>query len=244
MPPADWVNDQLKSLGEEWTVSPEKPDIREAVPIRSYLSFDGGPRFAGSAGAAPGTVAPDGTNFQAGDPLGFNIHFKASGPNQIKLGNLAKVLLIEPDSEPATQKSAITLFLQEYSSEHRKWLKQNPKASEFPQTLMPGDAQFTTVLAWTGDPDKTRITTQDDLDKLRSGADVAFVMSVLPYPRSWSLAPSAPMRMASTTSSSPRCLAFLCWISRLRLSSPRLSDLDYLRRASRYISDSDRRDVY
>jgi hypothetical protein len=181
MPPAAWVNDQLKSLGEEWTVSPEKSNTTPTAPIRSYLIFEDNPRFAGSAGAVPGAVAIEGANYRVGDPLGFNVHYKANGPNEIQLIGGASMLLIEPDSTPETQKSAISFFLHESSSEHRKWLKENPKASVFRTTLMPGEAQFVTAFAWTGNPDKKWVTTEDDLDKLKTGAEIAIVMTVLSY---------------------------------------------------------------
>jgi hypothetical protein len=181
MPPADWVNGQLKSLGEEWTVLPEKSSLNATAPVRSYLTFEDNPRFAGSAGAAPGTAAAEGKNYQVGDPLGFNVHYKTSGPSEIQLGGGASILLIEPDFTLATQKSAISFFLQELSLERRTWIKENPKASEFQMTLMPGDAQFITAYAWTAGPDKKGLTTQEDLDKLKSGEEIAFVMTVLSY---------------------------------------------------------------
>lgn len=45
MPPANWVNGQLKGLGEGWTVSPEKSNLKATAPIRSYLIFEDNPRF-------------------------------------------------------------------------------------------------------------------------------------------------------------------------------------------------------
>lgn len=110
------------------------------------------------------------------------MHYKTKGPNEIQTGRIGNVLLMEPDFTPATQKSAISFFLKEFSLEHSKWLKEHPKVSEFQTTLEPGDARFITAFAWTGNPDTPWITTtQDDLDKLKSGAEIAFVITVLPY---------------------------------------------------------------
>jgi len=68
-PPADWTNRRLKDLGESWTVAEEIKPIANA-PVRSYVAFDGEPKFTGSS-----TSNTEGADFKPGDPLGFNVHF-------------------------------------------------------------------------------------------------------------------------------------------------------------------------
>jgi hypothetical protein len=169
MPPAGWMNQRLHDLGENWTVAKETHTIASASGARSYITLES-PVFAGGKA--------EGENFQPGEAFAFNVHFQVTGPNSVQSLGVEQVLLVEPDFSAETQKAAIASFLQEDEKE-RKQL-----GPPVPDTMMPGDRRFFSVVAKKGEmgPNGTFwIVDQDDLDKLKAGTEIAFFMTIIPY---------------------------------------------------------------
>jgi hypothetical protein len=121
----------------------------------------------------PGHLGAEGSNFQVGEYLAFNLYFKASGPNAIKILRMARLLYIEPDGKPETASVVIATFLAQ-TAEERKTVHQSPR------TLMPGQEDFFTAFALT-DSKQGRVVTQEDLDNLKSGTEVAFLIAEITY---------------------------------------------------------------
>jgi len=169
-PPADWTNQRLKDLGESWTVAEEIKTVPKPAQ-RSYLAFDGDPKFTGTSASNT-----EGVEFKPGDPLGFNVHFKATGPNSIQSGGEAFEGLLEPDFNPDTQKRIVGEFLTRLKEEEKRLSK--PAAP--PATMTPGDAVFDTAYVWTNMREH-RIAVQQDLDDLHGGKLIAFVISLITY---------------------------------------------------------------
>jgi hypothetical protein len=142
-------------------------------PVRTYLAFDGAPRFPEQKDEK-GQVSAD-QNFRVGNPLSFNYYFKVTGPNSIESRGAARELVLEPNFDHKTQLDMIADFKKKVNQER----KMHPFAGE-PETLMPGDSRWSTVYAW--DENKQyRLATRTDLDALRFGTQVVFVLVELPY---------------------------------------------------------------
>ena len=164
--PSEWINKRLHDLGELWTVSKEPPRQGPSIAPRSYIAFSSSPQFPGHLGA-------EGSNFQAGQLLGFNVHFKASGPNSVQLLETAHSLVIEPDAKPETQRAAVAVFMGQVRKERNTFHLR-------PSTMMPADDDFFTAFART-DTNQLRVVSQDDLAKLKAGTEVVFMLAELTY---------------------------------------------------------------
>ena len=138
------------------------------VSPRSYLTFSDIPKFTGRSESGV-----EGSQFQPGDPLGFNIHYIASGPNPVKFIGTANGLYLEPNTNSDTQKEMLANFTAEVSKERKT---NKPDFS----TMMPGDRRFITAVLFTGTP-RLIPATQEDLDDLRIGSKVAFIISEIIY---------------------------------------------------------------
>jgi hypothetical protein len=170
MPPDAWMNKRLQDLGESWTVSGEArlASSKSIIP-RSYVVFVGDPRFSGRS-----EISTEGNNFQPGDPLAFNIHYKNSGPNPVQLNYMERATFIEPDSSAESLKSAMTAFFEESNKE-----RHSPDFKENSQTLMKEEEQFTSAFVSTDQGHS--LATQQELDVLKAGTNVAVVMAVITY---------------------------------------------------------------
>jgi hypothetical protein len=167
-PPEEWMNRRLRELGESWTVSEDPFKRASSARQRSYATYVDIPRFTGSNPANS-----EGAPFQPGDPLGFNIHYKASGPNPIQVFGIALALYLEPNTDTETQKEMLATFTDEIGKERKS------QRSDF-STMSPGDTHFVTAYVFTGTPQK-RVTTSEDLEKLKIGTEIAFVISEITY---------------------------------------------------------------
>lgn len=170
MPPQAWMNQRLHDLGETWTVSKETSKAGGSVVPRSYITFNGTPIFTGSNPANP---EAEGSQFQVGDALGFNIDYKVSGPNQVEMFGIVKAVYIEPNSDSETQQAMLVKFTEELNKEEKVI---HPDFS----TKSPGDMGFVTAYVFTGTPQRP-VVTQGDLEKLRVGTEVAYVISEITY---------------------------------------------------------------
>jgi len=142
---------------------------------RSYLAISGVPAFAGR-----NPNLQEGSNFQAGDPLGFNLHYRATGPNAIYVGGSGMMVLLEPDDNPGTLKKAYQSFIERVAEDKKKTANQEKDQWRL---FIPGAAQFNSALAWDGPKEHptTHVVTQTELDNLKSGALVAVVIAVFDY---------------------------------------------------------------
>jgi hypothetical protein len=167
-PPQDWMNRRLQEMRESWTVAEDHPAKQQPAPTqRSYVLFDGAPRFTGS------TSKSEGGAFQAGDPFGFNVYYRAIGPNMIKIFGIGQAVFLEPDSALETQKS----MLSKYTALIAKEQKGTPV--DF-ATATPGDSRVFSALLLT-DPPQKPLVTQEVLENLRNGTEIAFVISEVLY---------------------------------------------------------------
>jgi hypothetical protein len=169
MPPDDWLNSRLHDLGQSWTVSGGTSKPRPQTEPRSYLAFLPPPAFGGRT-----TTGLEGSPIQPGDPLGFNVHFKATGPNPVEFIVAEKGLYLEPNVDLVTQNAMLAAFMKEVTKDRKS-------SSSPPHTLMPGDSQFISAFVITNVEGPSKVATQDDLDKLRQGEEFAFVIAELIY---------------------------------------------------------------
>lgn len=166
-PPAAWLNERLRQLNENWTVSDAVQPAATVSP-RSYVAFDGGPEIPPRNGSE---VPSD--SFAVGTALGFNVKFKATGPNPIQLIGTDLACELASDTSIETEKTLLTKF----NSKLRKERKTHPIA---PRTMTAGEEHFGSPMALT-ETSQVRIVTQDDLDKLRTGAEIAYVIGQITY---------------------------------------------------------------
>ncbi|MBB5066393.1 hypothetical protein [Granulicella mallensis] len=173
MPPAAWMKEKLHDLGENWTVSEEVS--RTAVPSpRSYIVLAGGPKFTG-----PNTAGIEGSDFIAGSAIAFNIHYKNTGPNSIQLVDQAAVAFLKDDYKPETQKAVLTQFAEEVKREKKAFNGPKPDASNV-HTVGAGTEEFITDSEWSDTWERIAFT-QDDLDALKTGTKIAFVLNEITY---------------------------------------------------------------
>jgi hypothetical protein len=175
-PPYDWVNTQLKQLGENWSVTAPPPTAGSVPPpARSYLAIDQVPIFAGA-----NVNGTEGSNFQVGDPLGFNVHYHATGPNAVYVGGSGMMTALEPDFQPTTLSNAYKHFQEEVAAEKQEAPKGVPKDWTL---FTPGMTRFLTAYAFEeaeGHRTQYRVS-QTDLDNLKLGTKIAVVMAFFDY---------------------------------------------------------------
>jgi len=162
------MNRRLHELGESWTVSEDPFKRVSTARPRSYLTFVDSPRFVGR-----NPTNSEGSQFEPGDPLGFNVHYRANGPNSVEVFSIANALYLEPNTGIETQKAMLAIFTEEVNKE-KKTLR--PDFS----TLSPGDTRFVTAQIFTGTPQRP-VATAEDLEKLKIGTQVAFVITEITY---------------------------------------------------------------
>jgi hypothetical protein len=180
--PSEWVNSELKQLGENWTVFNDQPQPSATkIASRSYLAYEGNPRFTGSVGYKPGDPILEGKDFQVGDPIGFNLSVKATGPEAVQVYARSTMLIMEPDVSPKSQEDAVEQFQKQIELDRKRILVENPAALKSPSTMVPGDAGFSTAMVLTDPPGMMTRATSNELDKLRAGAEIAFITSTVPY---------------------------------------------------------------
>jgi len=174
MPPEDWMNKRLGELGETWTISQSKPAVTAtAPPPRSYIVLDGNPRFTG-----PNAAGAEGADFVVGSQVAFNIHFKNTGPNSLELGEQAMAAYLKDDYAPKTQEALQAEFKNEVNRE--KQSKRPMSSLPHIYTMGPGTAEWFTAVSWTDTLERV-LFTQNDLDSLKTGGKIAFVIAEITY---------------------------------------------------------------
>jgi hypothetical protein len=162
-PPNDWMNNQLRQLGEEWPYVP--PRILTVVPVpRSFVVWADLPRFGGE---------------HEGDPLsdrhiiGFNLYYKQSGPNQVEVQRLVRRLYTKPDTSIKTQNDVINDFIAQEK------LATEPLP---PYTLMPNEnPHFVTAFATDDTGTKWRLPVPGELDDLKYGREIIYIVAMVIY---------------------------------------------------------------
>jgi len=162
--PPDWMNNQLRELGEQWSYVPIR--TRTVAPIpRSYVVWADPPIFAvGEHEGGPITV---------GHVIAFNLYFKGAGPNQVEIQRISKWLYIERDNSLETEKNVIEDF-----SRRQRLVNQRIE----PETLMPNEnPHFVSAFAYDDTGTIHRLATQDDLDDLGDGKEFIYVVALITY---------------------------------------------------------------
>jgi hypothetical protein len=149
------------------------PPPAAAPEMRSYIVFDGNMRF-GEKKDYKGQLIAD-QNLQVGDEFAFDFYFRATGPNPVDLYSVSRWLYVEPDFQDKTQRDMIATFKQRLSAERKKQIRK-PE----PSTFMPGERRFDTAYA-KSEPNEHRIVSHDDLNALRNGTEIAFVIVEVAY---------------------------------------------------------------
>jgi len=171
-PPQDWMKKRLLELGETWTIAAGTAPQMQTP--RSYLVLDGNPRFTG-----PNAGGTEGGDFVPGSQIAFNIHYKNSGPNALELGEQAMAAYLRDDIKPETEGKLVGEFTDEVEREKKMFGRPKSKALNV-HTMGAGTAEFFTANAWSQDLQRI-LFTQDDLDKLKTGEKVAYVMADVSY---------------------------------------------------------------
>ncbi|HZQ22630.1 MAG TPA: hypothetical protein VFA89_07495 [Terriglobales bacterium] len=108
--------------------------------------------------------------FQEGDVFAVNVNFKQSGPRPVELLDTSAALYIKPDAERTTQVALMNDFMGELRKEEKLTGRGGPS------TLEVGEHRFGTAF----EPSKRRVI-QADLDKLKLGEKIVFVMAQITY---------------------------------------------------------------
>jgi hypothetical protein len=146
---------------------------RMAPPARIYMVFDGPPRF-GERRDEKGLLLPD-QNLQPGDPLGFDYSFKVNGTAPVQwYGSISRTYL-RTSYDLKTQKEVVGTF----DALIKKAGKENPSPS--PKILVGGESRWSTSFGWDDDDQTHQVVTKSDLDAMRIGKEVAFVIIQMSY---------------------------------------------------------------
>ena len=173
MPPASWMNEHLKQLGELWSLTEQKP-AAALVTQRSYLALDGNPRFVGANAAGV-----EGTEFVVGQRLEFNVHFKNTGPNNLQLGPQDRGAFVLDSASHEAQEALLSRINQEASKEKRVRAV-SAKSESTSETIAPGESRFITAFGFSDDFEPILVT-QDDFEKWAIGTKVIFVTATIDY---------------------------------------------------------------
>jgi hypothetical protein len=166
----------LKELGENWSVV-QQPTTLASIPVRTrtYLTIEDSLKFTGKN---PNNA--EGSNFQVGDPMAFNLHYHAIGPNALYLDGAAYMVVLEPDVSPRSLEDAYQVFVKQTSANWKNPLNHPQKDW---MLFTPDMHAFNTAFAWDGPMDNRTMhpVTQADLDNLKSGTLIAVVIAVFNY---------------------------------------------------------------
>ncbi len=158
-PPSEWMNARLKVIGEFWTVSP--PPLVKRVPSpRSYIVEEGSPTHPGEVGGAN-------VEFRPGDLPFFNITFRASGPDQVKITYNASVLHFTSDVLPSTLKPLVATFQSKVAETKGRFSTKDPGQSYFISAVLENDEHAH--------------MTQEQLNDLQAGRLFAVVIAEVVY---------------------------------------------------------------
>lgn len=159
---------------------PSRPVLSSPSTPRSYLEFEGNPVFTGTS-----PTGTEGAAFSVGDPLGFNEHYRITGPNSVKL------LLVAFETEVVTgvfksrdgssfDQAPIDDAVDEFFAELKKEIGAH-KGPIPSHTMMPTDREYRTAFAFTDDHTQHRIVSQGDLAAIKDGSETFVVIGIMTY---------------------------------------------------------------
>lgn len=152
--------------------APSTAGIAKPAAVRSYVTFDGNPRFPQDI--KNGQVSNQ-RDFKAGDALAFDMSYRQTGPNPLKIINTSRWLYTRPDHKDETQKALIADFEDLMRREQKSGLWRRSE----PSTLMLNEARFFTAFVLSGK--EYHQVTQDELGQLGLGTEIAFVIAQVIY---------------------------------------------------------------
>jgi hypothetical protein len=160
----------LPSLPQAVPAPSPPPSRRAPIPVRSYVVFDGPPYF--SIDDDKGQPLPD-RNLQVEAAFGFNFDFKQAGPNPVELSQTCQHVYVESPS-PNVERDLIADF------EAR--IKKRPATAKETVTFELGHSGWLTAFASSKtNENKIRVVTQEELDALHAGTEIAFVIVQINY---------------------------------------------------------------
>ena len=164
-PPAEWVNERLKQLGEQWPYLPPK-SVKPVSVQRSYVAWVDMPRFA--------VGEHENDPLAVGRSIGFNIGYKQSGPNAVDILGINRWLYFKRDAEIETQNALVEDFKSKVAADRDRELGE-------PETLQPGaSGHFFSAVAVT-ETGRYYLATQADLDDLKTGKAFVFIVALVTY---------------------------------------------------------------
>jgi len=139
---------------------------------RSYLVFDGPTRFP------PKEINGPQADFSVGNQLYFDYYYSTptTNPNPITIDAVSGWVYVEPDRKTETQHAIILDF-------NERVQQANIKDSRKPKNVgvfLPGEGHWNSLSA-THDGHNPWILTQDDLDAMRLGNEIVFIVIDMVY---------------------------------------------------------------
>jgi len=155
-PPAEWMNQRLKEMGESWNIVEAPTNVVAVKSPRTYIAVDRTPIY-------PGATSPiSQAEINTGSQIFLNIRYKVTGPNEISLlWNYGEVMLLS-DDEGATERKAASDF-----ADHIK--RRYAHFSDTPTTLSPESQSFFSAYPLPGESSQPQYFTQDQIDNLHAG---------------------------------------------------------------------------
>jgi Putative DNA-binding domain len=166
----DGVTAQVTPSANSGLPTPSQP----TPPPRSFLVFEGGPRLPEAL--VEGQPTSKERNFQIGDYFSFNVYYRQEGPNPVQLNEMAYMAYFQPDAESATQESMISSFMKMLREGRAKL---PPRKNPLP-TITQGAERFITAFG-ANEQNQKWVLQQINLDDMKSGAKIAFVVAQLTY---------------------------------------------------------------
>ena len=137
--------------------APSTAGIAKPAAARSYVTFEGNPRFPQDI--KNGQISNQ-RDFKPGDDLAFDVYYRQTGPNPVEIINNSRWLYTKPDYKDETQKALIADFEDRMRKEQKSGLAKSETA-----TLMIGEERFFTAFAH-------RQIAQDELGQLGLGTQI------------------------------------------------------------------------
>lgn len=151
--------------------APSTVGIAKPAPVRSYVTFEGYPRFPQDI--KNGQISNP-RDFKPGDALAFDVYYRQTGLNPIEIINSSRWLYTKPDYKDETQKALIVDFEDLMRKDQKSGVWKSAAS-----TLTLSEGRFFTAFALNGK--EYRQVTQAELDQLGLGMEIAFVIAQITY---------------------------------------------------------------
>jgi len=140
--------------------------------------FDGPPRFPEQKDGK-GQLLSD-QSLKAGDPIFFNVYFRQNGPNPVVFLGSIRTTYLETDFKEETEQKLIAEFKKISSNDWRKYRANRQKQKREPPAFQVGQSSWNSAYGFSGTAQPLHWT-QDDLNALRAGNEVAVVLTEIAY---------------------------------------------------------------